>query len=306
MKHEPRIISLLPAATEMVYLLGLGQSLVGVSEDCDFPQVIKRIPSLTTAVLTDKLSSGQIDQRVRKLAHQGQSVFHLDQLKLQELKPDLVLSQELCSVCALPAAAVAKAAREIKSDFKTLSLESESVGDIFNNIRTVAKFTRRQKAASKSIKQLKFRLSKIKLQTQKQLNKPTVLIIEWLDPLMVAAHWVPEMVELAGGKMLIGKKGKKSEPVTWSQIIKANPDILILAPCGFSIKRTKKELGLIIKNPQFGQLTAYQSNQVYLVDGNAYLTRPGPRIVDGIEILAEIFYPRIFKRSYKQRDWQKI
>ena len=274
-----RILSLLPAATEMVYSLGLEKYLV---ED----------PKITSSPISNAMTSLEIDMAVKKLGHRGNGVFHIDQQKLKQLKPDLILTQELCEVCAVSFNQVKKSARILDSNVKIISLEPESVEDILENILLIGETTGSRQQARKVIKNLKNRLKIIDLRLKNLKNKPKVLVIEWLDPLMVAGHWVPQMVEMAGGEMLITKRGEKSRRINQAQL-KINPDIVIIAPCGFDIKRTIKEKHLIRKN----------FSKVYLMDGDSYLTRPGPRIVDGIEILSEILYPEIFSRKHSRVDW---
>ena len=274
-----RILSLLPAATEMVYSLGLEKYLV---ED----------PKITSSPISNAMTSLEIDMAVKKLGHRGNGVFHIDQQKLKQLKPDLILTQELCEVCAVSFNQVKKSARILDSNVKIISLEPESVEDILENILLIGETTGSRQQARKVIKNLKNRLKIIDLRLKNLKNKPKVLVIEWLDPLMVAGHWVPQMVEMAGGEMLITKRGEKSRRINQAQL-KINPDIVIIAPCGFDIKRTIKEKHLIRKN----------FSKVYLMDGDSYLTRPGPRIVDGIEILSEILYPEIFSRKHSKVDW---
>lgn len=307
--NSSRIISLLPAATEIVCLLGLKKCLVGVSHDWDYPATIRNIPKITSSVISTDLSSKEIDQKVKSAKHYGQSVFHIDEKLLQELKPDIILTQELCPVCAISFTEIANAAKILTNPYILISLEPESIDDIFENIKTIAKFTNKQHQAEKIIAQCKKRLIQTQQKISKQLHvkpKLSILIIEWLDPLMVAGHWVPEMVEKAGGKMLITEPKEKSREITWQEVLKVNPDVIIIAPCGFDVERTRKEIDIMISKPAFETLQACKNNTVYFIDGNAYLTRPGPRIIDGVEILAEIFYPQIFPRKYNKNSWQLL
>jgi iron complex transport system substrate-binding protein len=298
-----KIVSLLPAATEMVCLLGLEKNLVGISDDNDYPASILKLPKITASTITNSLSSLEIDKRVKAAKHRGSSVFHIDQTLLAKLAPDLIFTQELCPVCAPAFTDVEKAARKVLTNAKIISFEPHTINDIFENIREVAKAT--QTSSLKPIKSLKSRLSIVSKKIV-SVTKPSVLIIEWLDPLMIAGHWVPEMVERAGGKMLIAKKQEPSQYIVWDDLLRLNPDIIIIAPCGFDIKRTVDEIGLITNKKGFKNLKAVKNKQVFLIDGNAYLTRPGPRIVDGVEILAEIFHPHIFFRKYPASSWQTM
>ena len=299
-----KIVSLLPAATEMVCLLGLGKSLVGISDDSDYPKSVLKLPKVTTVSFdSNSLSSIDIDKKVKEAKHRGSSVFHIDKKLLAKLAPDLILTQELCPVCAPAFTDVEKAARKILQNTKIISLEPHTINDIFQNINQVAKTT--QISTVKIIKNLKSRLSIVDKKVKGQ-KKPSVLIIEWLDPIMIAGHWVPEMVEKAGGKMLIAKKKEKSRQIDWEDVLKLDPDIVIIAPCGFSIKRTLQEINLLTAQKDFKKLKAFKNKRIYLVDGNAYLTRPGPRIIDGVEILAEIIHSETFPKKYPKSSWQEI
>lgn len=298
------IVSLLPAATEIVCLLGLENSLVGISDDSDFPLSVRKLPIVTSTVLPPDLSSNEIDKRVRDAKHKGTSVFHIDKGLLNQLKPDLILTQELCPVCAPAFTDIEKTVKKILSNTTILSLEPHKISDIFKNLRMVGEQTNTLQKAKEIVKSLKSRLSYVS-STVKGLKKQSVLIIEWLDPLMIAGHWVPEMVEKAGGKMLFAQKAKASQHVTWDEILQVNPDVLILAPCGFTIERTIQEQSLITKRDSFTSLQAYKKNKIFFIDGNSYLTRPGPRIVDGVEIIAEILHPELFARKYSKSAFRK-
>lgn len=284
---------MLPAATEIVYLLSLEKYLVGVSHDCDYPPAVKKIPQLTTSPISTVMTSLEIDMAVRKLGHKGSGVFHINKNMLKRLKPDLIISQELCEVCAVGFNQIKKAARILDGDVKIISLEPESVEDILENILLVGQVTGYSIQANKVVKKLKRRIRNLKLDI-KNSTKPKVCVVEWLDPLMVAGHWVPEMVEMAGGENLVLKKGERSKYIKQSTLSALNIDILIIAVCGFDIQRILKEKKLIKNLP----------GPVYLVDGNSYMTRPGPRIIDGIEILSEIIHPDIFTRKHLKKDWQ--
>lgn len=298
-----KIVSLLPAATEMVCLLGLESSLVGISDDNDYPASVLKLPRITASSITNALSSSEIDKRVKTAKHRGSSVFHIDRTLLAQLAPDLILTQELCPVCAPAFTDVEKAARKVLKDTKIISLEPHTIDGIFENIKEVAKAT--NVSSAKVTNRLQSRLLNISKKID-GTNKPSVLIIEWLDPLMIAGHWVPDMVERAGGKMLVAKKKEPSKNISWDEVLDLDPDIIIIAPCGFGITRTLDEISLVENKKGFKKLKANKNKQIFLVDGNAYLTRPGPRIVDGVEILAEIFHPKISPRKYPLIAWRQL
>lgn len=301
-----RIISLIPSATEIVYLLGLGSKLVACSHDSDYPEDAASKAKITDTVISPNLTSQEIDRAVRKSLHQGRSLYHIDSELLRKLKPNLVLTQELCEVCAPSYTQVKGAVRILDSDIKLLSLEPESIKDMFENILTVGKYTGKELEAKNAVGLLRGRLHSVEQKVGKRREQPTVVIIEWLEPIMIAGHWVPEMVERAGGNMLLSKPAKKSRRVKWQEVLKADPDVLIFAPCGFSIKRTQKEVGMFEKKKGWLRLKAVKKNRVYLVDGDAYLTRSGPRLVTGVEILAGIMYPERFNSESRFLHLPKV
>ena len=282
-----RILSLLPAATEMVYLLGLEDSLVGVSHECDYPPQVKLKPQVTTSLVSNAMSSKEIDKKVKKVGHRDPGVFHIKEEILGKLRPNLILTQELCEVCAIGFTEVRKAARVLAGDVKIVSLEPESVDDILENIRVVGEVGGKKKEAVRVIRGLKKRLEKVEKRllrsARNDVGRPKVCVVEWLDPIMVAGHWVPEMVNIAGGVNLLTKPGERSKYININQIVESKPDILIISPCGFDIKRTIKEEKLIERI--VSKIRVVSDVRVELLDGNAYMTRPGPRIIDGIEQL---------------------
>lgn len=316
--QDLRILSLLPAATEIIYLLGLEEYLVGVTDDCDYPLRARKLPKVTEC-LAQGLSSREIDEKVRALGHMGMSVSHLDQEVVKKLKPNLILTQDLCKVCAVSYSEVKKAARVLDGDAKIISLEPESIGGILENILLIGETCDKGEESGGIVAGLQERLAKVKsgLRPRDQVRgldslardgRPRVLIIEWLDPLMNAGHWMPEMIKRAGGIAVKTYIGHKSYPISVDQIVEADLDTIVFAPCGFNIKRTLKEKSIIndLRHIIVDRQKSVDRPQVFLMDGNAYLTRPGPRIIDGVEILSEILYPQIFPRTYKMSDWQEL
>lgn len=305
-----RILSLLPAATEIVFALGLEKKLVGVSHGCDYPKEALKLPKVTSSKITNILSSKEIDTQVKQSKHSGHGVFHIDERILKELKPNLILTQELCKVCAVSWTEVKKAVRilELRDKGKVLgvniiSLEPESVGDILENILLVGEVCGVEGKAQEVVEGLKKRLKFYDLRLKNYVDSPRVLMIEWLEPLMVAGHWVPEMVERAGGINVKTKVGDKSYTISLEEIIITEPSIVIFAPCGFDISRTLREKRLI---DDFIERLKNKKIKYFLMDGDAFLTRPGPRIIDGIEILAEILHPELFKKKYESKDWREF
>ena len=272
---------------------------MGVSHECDYPPQVRNKLKVTSSEISNSMSSGEIDDQVKKMGHRGPGVFHIKERLLKKLKPNFILTQELCEVCAVGFNQVKKAARVLDGDVKIISLEPEGVEDILENIQTVSQYTDREEIANKKILSLRSRMTRVssRLCSNKNILRlskahgevPKVLVIEWLDPFMIAGHWVPKMVELSGGKNLISKRGERSKIVTIDQMKSINPDILIISPCGFDIQRTIQEKELIDDL----RLKINDKNlKIFLIDGNAYMTRPGPRIVDGIERLCAIILNR--------------
>jgi iron complex transport system substrate-binding protein len=307
--HELRILSLLPAATEIIYLLGLEKYLVGVSHECDYPLEARLLPQVTSSPISNELSSQEINKAVAKLKHKGSGVFHIDEKLLRKLNPTLILTQELCDVCAISWTQVKQAAKILDGDVKIISLEPESISDIFENILLIGETSRKSLESRKVVEGLQERLESIQSRLRHLArNHPNrVLIIEWLDPIMIAGHWVPEIVEKAGGTGVITKPGQKSFPITIDQVIASDPSVIIFAPCGFDIKRILREKSLIEEVVKISRsYKKYNPAKYFLMDGNAYLTRPGPRIIDGVEILVEILHPEIFSKKHTKSDWQSL
>lgn len=286
-----RIASLLPSATEIVCALGLADELVAISHDCDYPQEIAGTPVLSQAIVTSTLPSGEIEARIRREVHRGNSVYHLDAEQLADLRPELILTQELCSVCAPSYTLVKQAAKVLNADTKIVSLEPLGLVDILDNLLLVGELTGRRAQADTIVRDLRERIDHVR-DAFAGLPKLRVVCLEWLEPLYVAGHWIPEMVDVAGGIDLLGRTRAPSYKVSWEDVVAAEPEILVIMPCGFDIARTREEAHLLSDRPGWQRLPAVQGKRVYLTDATSYLNRPGPRIVTGLEILAAIFHPQ--------------
>lgn len=287
-----RIVSLLPSATEIVCALGLTDSLVGISHDCDYPPEISGKAVLSEAIVTTDLPSGVIDATVRGQVHKGKSVYHLDERQLTSLQPDLILTQELCAVCAPSYTLVKQAARLLEAQTRLVSLEPENLAGILDNILLVGDLTGRAAEATALADQLRGRIERVR-EAVTGRPRPRVACIEWLDPLFVAGHWVPEMVALAGGVDVLGRAGEPSFLVSWQAIVAAEPDVIVVMPCGFTVPRTRQEVHLLTGRRGWADVRAVPTGQVYLTDASAYFNRPGPRIVTGVEILARILHAQV-------------
>jgi iron complex transport system substrate-binding protein len=304
---DQRIISLLPAATEIVCALGLQQNLVGRSHECDYPEGVSQLPVCSDANMDHNLSSLEIDKRVKEILSDALSVYTVNREKIKELQPDVVITQAQCEVCAVSLTEVEQALENyLDKPAQIISLEPQKLNDIFTDIENVAAALGVAERGAILVEELQERVDIIKHKLKFAESKPTVACIEWLEPMMVSGNWIPELVDIAGGASILAEAGKHSPYVEWVDIRLADPDIIVLMPCGFSIERTMKEVGILLEQSGFAELKAVKNNRVYIADGNQYFNRPGPRIVDSIEILAEIINPKQFIFGYEGNGWIKF
>src|SRR3989442_6465041 len=277
-----RIVSLLPSATEMVAALGLSDELVGISHDCDYPSEIRARPVLSEAIVTTDLPSGLIETRIRGQVHKGKSVYHLDERQLAHLRPDLILTQELCSVCAPSYTLVQQAAKLLDAETKIVSLEPQGLPDILDNLLLVGTLTGRTVQAEALVNSLRARIERVRSRAG-GLPAPRVACLEWLDPIYAAGHWVPEMVETAGGRDILGTSRDPSFVIAWEQIITADPEVVVVMPCGFDVPRTRRELHVLTARPGWHELRAVRHGPGHLTHASAYFHRTRPRILEWLE-----------------------
>ncbi|MCU1288038.1 MAG: hypothetical protein JWN60_267 [Acidobacteria bacterium] len=290
-----KIASLLPSATEIVCALGLSENLVGITHECDFPASIINKPHLTASRIShETMSSAEIDHAVRSQLDGHGSIYDLDTERLEELKPDLIITQELCEVCAVSYKTVLKAAKMYVADAQVVSLEPNTIADIFDNILTVGELTNTKEKAETVVAELRARLGKVSAQTRSIEKRPRVFMLEWLEPPFAPGHWTPEQVEIAGGLCLMGEAGKKSVTTTYREIYESKPEIIVLVPCGYYTEDILRQLPQTQFPAYFKELPAFQNDEIWALDASAYFSRPAPRVVDGAEILAKIFHPEIF------------
>ncbi len=289
-----RIVSLLPSATEILFALGLDDEVVGVTHTCDFPSEARRKPIVTRSRLDQSADSREIDARVAELREGGASADELDEALLAELRPDLIFTEDLCDVCAVPHGVVRAAVPRLPTKPHVYSLSPTTIGDVLSDVKTVGDATGRQASAREVIKSLRTRIDAVTLKTAGVETPPSVLCLEWLEPPWTAGHWVPEMVGMAGGYDPLAGAGRPSRRTTWEQVERAAPDVLVLMPCGFDLPRTLAELERTPLPAAAASLPALREGRAFAVDGSAYFNRPGPRLVDGIEILASIIHPALF------------
>jgi iron complex transport system substrate-binding protein len=303
---EQRIVSLLPSATEIVCALGLADRLLGVSHECDFPSDIAGRPVLTEAKIEATGTSAAIDSAVRALVRDGLGVYRIHTDLLRALQPDLIVTQDQCDVCAVPFAEVEAATRQtLGTAAQIVSLRPVRLEDIFTDIERVAVATRRQDVGAQVVARGRERLDAIRRRLQRARSRPRVACIEWLDPLMAAGNWIPELVTLAGGIDGLAEAGAHSKVITWEDLAAYQPEVIVLMPCGFKLEQTQRELARLTSHPLWRELPAVRNQRVYATDGNAYFNRPGPRIVDSAELLAGLVQPgfcadRIPEGSYSR------
>src|ERR1700681_29109 len=281
-----RIASLLPSATEIVCSLGMEEELVALTHECDCRESVRAKPVLTRSVLSASSSSGDVDRHIRELVHQGSSIYALDAELLSTLHPDLILTQELCEVCAVSYPIVERAARRLGSSPQLVSLEPESLEDVFQNILVVGRLVGRIETAEHLCESLRQRVAAIR---QRVAGRPrrTVVCLEWVDPPFNCGHWTPELVAMAGGNELLGVAHQPAYPLDWQQVIDAEPEVVVVMACGFSLDRSLHEVEAA--RARFDALRA----AIWVVDGNAYFSRPGPRLVDSVELMAGILHPGV-------------
>jgi iron complex transport system substrate-binding protein len=301
-----RVVSLIASATEIICALGARDLLVGRSHECDFPPDVTRSPSLTQPKFPVAGTSYDIDARVKAILQEGLSVYRVDAKKLKALRPDVIVTQDHCEVCAVSlkdveAALHAWSGRRVE----IVSLKPDSLGDIWEDIAKVARALGRERQGECLVKQLQARMSSIARQSGTARTRPRSALIEWIDPLMAGGNWMPELVEMAGAENLFGAKGQRSPWLDWDQIVIADPDVVLVHPCGFDMPRTLEEMPLLERRPGWPELKAVQHGRIFVADGNQYFNRPGPRIVESLKILAEIFHPELFPSRYEGKGWMR-
>lgn len=294
-----RIASLLAASTEMLYGLGLGEKVVAVSHECDFPPDAASKPRVTTTNIIVDAASGEIDRQVRQRAGAGEPIYHVDADLLASLCCDLIVTQAHCDVCAVSLGDVERAVRENDSlrAAVVLALNPTTLDELLGDILRLGDATGCQGTAREYVAKLRGRLDAVRAKTAAIDRCPRVVCIEWLDPVMAAANWMPEIVELAGGECGLAEAGGRSRYTDWDELLVFNPEVIILMPCGFDLPRTLEEAKVLLQRPNWQDIAAVRDGRVYAVDGNAYFNRSGPRIVDSVEILAELLHPAVLGRE---------
>lgn len=302
-----RIVSLIPSGTEILAALGLANAIVGRSHECDYPPEIQNRPICTTARLNSKAPSREIDNEVKDIVQSALSIYEIKTDILERLQPTHIITQDQCDVCAVSFQEVEKAVSSlIHISPQIISLQPKILEDVWADIERVG-----QAFGVDSVNVLENLEARVKICQQKvqglSLNElPSVACIEWTDPLMVAANWIPQLVNLAGGQSLFCSTGQSSPHLQWETLLVSNPDVIIFMPCGFDLQRTRQEAQLLTQSHEWEKLHAVKAGRVYVTDGNAYFNRPGPRLADSLEILAEILHSEIFQYGYKGTAWEAL
>jgi iron complex transport system substrate-binding protein len=280
-----RIVSLVPHATELLFALGLGDDVVAVTHECDFPAEVLRLPHVTRDVLPAGLSAGEIDAAVRERTEQGKAIYELDERRLSDLEPDLIVTQALCQVCAVSYDDVVKVAERIPTTPKVVSLDPKTLGEAMGDIRTIAQATGARDAALDLVTRQRARIDAVR-RAVKGAEPVSVAALEWLDPVFVAGHWTPQIIELAGGTDVLGFAGEHSEESTWEAVAAARPEVVVVIPCGYDAERSREEA--VRYAERLGEVGA---KRIVAVDASAYFSRPGPRLVDGLELMGHVLHP---------------
>jgi iron complex transport system substrate-binding protein len=291
----PRIVSLLPAATEIAAALGLMEYVMAVSHECDFPSEANECPRVSYCTAHNAgLRSRDVDEWVRRTLHENGTIYVIDEPLLRELRPDVILTQKLCDVCAVEYGTVARLAETLPGPPTIVNLEPSSLSDIFNDIRRVAEVCDVPERADKLVIQLSDRIEAVRRRASRIAHRPRCFLMEWVDPPFCSGHWGPELVEIAGGYDPLGRKYQPSVQIEWQEVLDTQPDVIVLALCGYDIHCARRDYKILQLFPGFDLLPAARRGEIYLVDASAYFARPGPRIVDSVEILAGILHPREF------------
>jgi iron complex transport system substrate-binding protein len=286
------VVSLLPSATEVCYAVGVEP--VGVSHECDHPPAASERPAMNYSVVDDTGSSEDINQQVADAEREGNGVYAIDREALAAVDPDLILTQGVCDVCAVDRVLVAEAVADLGLDAEVMTLDAHSLADVFEDVRRVGAATGREQQARRVVADLRERVDAVRERAAEVAERPTVAVLDWMDPVMVAGHWVPGMVETVGGRYGLEEPGGRSRAREWREIREYDPEVLVAAPCGFEPEQTRANADELTGRPGWGDLTAVREGRTYVMDGHHHVNRPGPRLVDTLEQFARVVHPDVF------------
>jgi iron complex transport system substrate-binding protein len=302
-----RIVSFLPSATEMVFALGLGDRLMGISHECDYPPETKSKPVVVRAVLpVESMSQSEIDVAVTQRLRDGLSLYRVEERLIRDIAPDLILTQDLCQVCAPSGSEVSRFLTTLPVKPRVLSMSPKSLEGIFSDLRELGEATDAAECAREMICAAKTRLARITAMTRQISPRPRVFCMEWIDPVYCSGHWVPEMVELAGGTDELGRRGSDSVRIAWEDVLRWAPEVLIVMSCGYGLAKAATHARALFSYPGWSDIPAVRAGRVYTVDANAYFARPGPRVVDGTELLAHLLHPTLFDWSASDPAFRRL
>jgi iron complex transport system substrate-binding protein len=301
-----RIVSLLPSATEIVCALGFESQLIGRSHECDYPAAVTRLPALTEPKFNPERPSAEIDREVRRIVGEALSVYRVDAQKLRELAPDVIVTQSQCEVCAVSERDVEDAVGNwVGGRPQIVSLAPYGLADIFADIERVARALGEPARGAELVGRLMARMDAVAARARRAASRPTLACIEWLDPLMSAGNWMPEMVEMAAGRNLFGRAGEHSGRLEFDALLAADPDVILVAPCGFNMRHTMEELPALAARAGWTSMRAVGEGRVFVAEGSQFFNRPGPRIAESLEILAEILHPELFQFGHEGSGWHR-
>ena len=304
---SPRIVSLLPSATEIVASVGHQDGLVGRSHECDFPTGVETLPVCTRPRVKLDGCSLEIDRKVKEIVGKVLSVYEVLNDTLKEASPDVIVTQNLCEVCAVSLPDVEAAVSDwVGGDIDIVSLNAESTAAVYDDIRRVATALNAVNTGAEVVERMQSRFAEVAERAAGVDDRPGVACIEWADPLMAAGNWIPEFVEAAGAENLFGRAGEHSPWLEWQALLDADPDVIILMPCGYDLERTREEADLLARDPRWSDLQAVRNERVYVTDGNAFFNRPGPRLKESLEMMAEMIHPDHFNFGHAGRGWVRI
>lgn len=303
---KQRVLSLLSSTTEIIYALGCGDRLVGRSHECDYPEEVSELPICTIPKFNVDGTSREVDDEVKSLVQSALSIYYINEKLLKELKPDIIFTQSQCEVCAVSVSDVENALKNITGlSSRVISVEPNSVEDIFNDILTIAEILNVRKKGKELVESIKAKINNTEKMVY-QKSTPSVAAIEWIDPLMAAGNWVPQLIKVAGGKNLFGEAGKHSPWMKYNDLVEQDPEIIIVMPCGYDIKKSLIEIKTLESKKGWGSLKAVRNRNVYITDGNQFFNRPGPRIIESIEILLEIIHSDFSESKHIDSGWIKL